>query len=392
MASKGDKLSDMMCGFNLDMYHHVTSDSNCGNMFMSPSSMFMVLTMIHVGARNDTAKQMKEVLKLTQTDQKSVLSEMEKLIGKLKEGSKSVTLSTANRLYPHTDKTILEEYLSLVTKHFHADLKSMDYTSDAEGARLEINKWVEDVTNSKIKDLLPSGSLNSLTAMVVVNAIYFKGNWATQFKPEATSKMMFSPLKSAAKSVDMMRAKVKKVKYGENQALSCKVLEMPYVGEELSMIVILPNNNDGLPALEKKLTLNLLQRIVKDIHPATVDILLPKFKLESSLELKAALSALGMPDLFDEVKADLSAMGKELFVSKIFHKAFVDVNEEGTEAAAATAAVMQKRSLPIVLSFKADHPFMFMIWDHRFKIPLFIGRLVDPPSGDASMEQSKDEL
>ncbi|XP_045201585.2 leukocyte elastase inhibitor-like isoform X2 [Mercenaria mercenaria] len=392
MASSDRELSDCINDFTLDIYKHVTSQQPSGNLFMSPSSMMVVLTMLHVGSRNKTEDQMTQVLKLEKLDKKAILRHMETFVSTLKKGSKSVTLSTANRLFPHTDKTILRDYISLVSEHFKAEIKSMDYTTNAEGARVEINKWVEGETNSKIKDLLPGGSLNSLTAMVVVNAIYFKGNWATQFEPKDTKKSTFTKLNSDKEHIDMMSRRMKKAKYGENRSLACKTLELPYEGEELAMIVVLPNTNDGLLALEKQLTLENLQSLVSGVHPGTVDVSLPKFKLETSLELKKVLSALGMRDLFQD-DADLSGMGKDLYVSQVYHKAFVDVNEEGTEAAAATAAVVMKRSIQRTLDFKADHPFLFMIWDHRLKVPLFIGRFVEPPStAGPGFQQTKDEL
>jgi serpin B len=362
---------------------------------MSPSSMMAVLTMLHTGARNNTQDEMTKVLKLDKLDKMSVLQHMESFVSTLKKGSKSVTLNTANRLFPHTDKTILQEYISLVTKHFKADVKSMDYTKNPEGARLEINKWVEGETNEKIKDLLPGGSLTPLTTMVVVNAIYFKGNWATQFETKDTNKKEFTKLNADKVQIDMMFRRMKKVKYGEDSALNCKTLELPYEGQELAFVVVLPNKNDGLPGLEKSLTLKALQSLVTECHPATVDVTLPKFKLETSLELKTVLSSLGMVDIFSD-NADLSGMGKELYVSEVYHKAFVDVNEEGTEAAAATAAVVMMNCIEITYNFAADHPFLFMIWDYRLHVPLFIGRFVEPPvSGNRNeqfAQQTKQEL
>lgn len=392
MASSMKELSDSVNDFTLDIYKHVVKDHTADNVFMSPSSMMVVLAMLHVGARNKTEDQMSKVLKFEKLDKNSLLRKLETFVSTLKKGSKSVTLKTANRLFPHTDKTILEEYISMVSKHFMADVKSMDYTSKAEAARQEINKWVESETNNKIVNLLPGGSLNSLTAMVVVNAIYFKGNWATQFEPRSTKEGNFTKLNAEKVKVKMMQKRMKKVKYGENRSLACKILELPYEGEELAMVIFLPNSNDGLPALEKQLTLNNLLEMVSDTHTGTVDVLLPKFKLETSLELKTVLSALGMPDLFDESSADLSGMGKDLYVSQVYHKAFVDVNEEGTEAAAATAAVVMKRSIPITHNFSADHPFLFMIWDHRLKVPLFIGRFTEPLGTAEEASQSRDEL
>ncbi|WAR07017.1 ANT3-like protein [Mya arenaria] len=206
-----------------------------------------------------------------------------------------------------------------------------------------------------------------------------KGNWATQFKPESTKKDNFLLIDGKTTSVDMMNAEMKKVRYGESSEHACKVLHLPYMGEELAMIVVLPKDTDGLLKLEQSLDSPTLNTIINDVFSPTVVVSLPKFKLESSFALSNTLSALGMVDVFSEAKADLSGMGKELYVSQVFHKAFVDVNEEGTEAAAATAAVIRTRSLPArPREFKANHPFLFLIWNYKLNAPLFIGRGPDP--------------
>ncbi|XP_053403392.1 leukocyte elastase inhibitor-like [Mercenaria mercenaria] len=393
MASSDKVLSDCINEFTVDIYKYVISEQFSGNVFMSPTSMMVVLTMLFVGARKKTEDQMTQILKLEKLDKKAVLRDMETFVNTLKKGSKSVTLSTANRLFPNTSNIILEDYISLVSEHFKAGVKSMDYTTNADGARIEINKWVERETNSKIKDLLPKGSLGSDTVMVVVNAIYFKGNWETQFEPKDTKKGTFTKLNSDKELVDMMSRHMKKVKYGENRSLACKTLELPYEGKELAMIIVLPRAHYGLPVLEKQLALENLRNLVSEIDPSTVDVSLPKFKLETSLKLKKVLSDLGMNDLFLP-HANLSGMGGDLYVSEVYHKAFVDVNEEGTEATAATAAVVVTCSTKqTLLDFTADHPFLFMIWDHRLNVPLFIGRFVEPlNTAGPSFQQTKDEL
>ncbi|XP_060063867.1 LOW QUALITY PROTEIN: leukocyte elastase inhibitor-like [Ylistrum balloti] len=247
-----------------------------------------------------------------------------------------------------------------------------------EAARREINDWVSTQTAEKIQDLLPQGSLNPLTAMVLVNAIYFKGDWKTKFK--VTKDMTFHSLKGQEKTVKMMFQKATKfpLKHDDDK----KVLELPYKGNSLSMVIILPDDRDGLSALEEKLTPSALKGLMTDMPPIKVEVFLPKFKLKSGFELSEVFQQMGMKDLFDKTKADLSGIdaSRMSYVSAIFHQAFVDVNEEGTEAAAATATavVMMKRSLPRPpLQFKADHSFMFVIEDNRSDTILFVGRFVD---------------
>ena len=201
------------------------------------------------------------------------------------------------------------------------------------------------------------------TALVVVNAIYFKGDWAEKFDQEKTSKQLFHVTSSRTVQVDMMFKHFKKTKFGRIDELDCSALELPYKGGELSMLILLPNKKDGLSTLEKNINANQLMSISSSMYPGNVDVSLPKFKLESTFKLNDCLKELGMPDVFDENKADLSGMSssEQLYVSLVVHKAYVDVNEEGTEAAAATAAVITECSYSIPHKFNADHPFLFVI-------------------------------
>ncbi|KAH3729958.1 leukocyte elastase inhibitor-like [Dreissena polymorpha] len=361
--------------FSLDLYKHVVSHNPNDNMFMSPSSIFVVMTMVQTGAKNETRKQMISTLRFRSNDQQMILADAEQFVKVLNKGSDHVTLKIANRLYPNSDKHILEDYIKAAVKHLASDVTYVDFISNPEGSRQEINKWVEEVTNEKIKNLLPSGSINTLTRMVVANAIYFKGNWATQFEPNSTTRTDFHTLDGKSVKLDMMKREMKKVLYGENKALDCKVLHMPYIGDELAMVVLLPNSVTGLLEMEKKINVEKINQCIEDVYSPTVKVSVPKFKLESSFQLSDTLSCLGMPDVFDTNKGDLSGMGKDLFVSEVFHKAFVDVNEEGTEAAAATAGTIMFFSAPPPPKiFTADHPFMFMIWHYQLKAPLFVGR------------------
>lgn len=210
-----------------------------------------------------------------------------------------------------------------------------------------------------------------------MNAIYFKGNWNEQFNPAYTRSDAFMNHEEKIQ-VPMMNKEFKKIKYTEDKQLACKALEIPYVGKEMGMVLLLPNDVTGLISLEKQLSPAALKTVMKQMREQKVSVKLPKFKLEASYEMKDILRKLGIIDLFDDSSADLSGIGEDLFVSQVFHKAFVDVNEEGTEAAAATGAVMMLCSYTPPTTFIADHPFMFMIWDHRLDVPLFIGRLTNP--------------
>lgn len=379
MASDRRSISDCVNEFTLSMYRHMAYSEPASNVFLSPSNIAIVMMLVYLGAKNDTEDQMVKVLKLDKMDRSRVPRQMEKFIHRLKKDNESVTFKIANKLFPHSDKRILEDYLSLVSKYFDASVKQLDFTNELEESRKEINTWVEEETNATIKDILPEGSLPPNTAMVVVNTVYFKGNWHTPFDNKRTETRTFVKLNSDNIKVEMMRNKrMEDAYYGKDRRLDCKVLKLPYEGRGIGLIVVLPNTDDGLPGLEEQLDIKVLRGLVKIPRLVTADVSLPKFKLESSIKLKEVLSMLGMVDAFDEDKADLSRMGDDLYVSEVYHKTFIDVNEEGTEAGAATAAVEVSRCLEETYRFNADHAFLFMIWHEKLEVPLFIGRLVEP--------------
>ena len=375
------QLSDSITSFSFDLYKKAAQSAGDTNMFVSPSSIFTVLAMLHAGARKNTLAEMTSTLKLQNFETPSSYDDMGKFLSLLMKGNNSVTLNCANRLYPNADRSIIETYLLLVKRCFSSTVKSLDYKKDPEGCRNEINDWVETETKKKIKDLLPSGSITSDTGMVVVNAIYFKGDWLTTFASFDTMKRDFSKNKATRIKVEMMNKKFQNVRYGDSKPLDCTILEMYYKGKDHGLVVLLPRELEGLAGLESKLTLETMRAVMASLVRETVIVSLPKFKMESSLKLKPMLAMLGIKDAFDMNKADFTGIGDQLFLSEVFHKTFVDVNEEGTEAAAATAGVMMlgcafNEDKP--LEFKADHPFLFMIWDHRIDAPLFVGRFCGP--------------
>ncbi|OWF40881.1 leukocyte elastase inhibitor-like [Mizuhopecten yessoensis] len=370
--------------FTLEIYKRLTKMSTDGNLFCSPFSISAAMSMVYLGAREQTAAQMVSPLSIQSLGQR--VHEAYEDYLKVMAKNENVTLRIANRLYPNSKAEIVPSFIELCAKHYQTDIKSTDY-EHFETARKEINEWVSQQTAEKIKDVLPQGSLNPLTIMVLVNAIYFKGDWETQFDDNGTRDMTFHTLKGQHRTVKMMFKKERKLPLKHDDELKCEVLELPYKGKSLSMVIILPDDKDGLSALEEKLTPSKLHSLMKDMPPTKVVVFLPKFKVKSGFELSTLFEQMGMTDLFEELKADLSGIDESrmTFVSAIFHQAFVDVNEQGTEAAAVTLAVAVIVSVP--LQFKADHPFMFVIRDNRSDTILFIGRFVDVVSS-----QEKDEL
>lgn len=386
------KLAEPNIDFALDMYKHLPDMEQGGNIFFSPFSVSTVLSMIYMGARGNTEQEMEKVLHL-RAIKDGVHIAYNEYIRLLQTKNDNFTLSTANRVYFHEKARLLELFRSKCLEFYTAEPFAVDFGANAEIIRQGINKWVEDQTNSKIKNLIAEGVLNAMTRMVIVNAIYFKGDWESKFNPNFTKKMPFHVTPSQSVDLDMMMKK-KNFKHGVMKDLGFRFLELPYKGNDLSMIILLPDKKDGLSAIEKALTPDILRKIPKSFgYPEEIKVIFPKFRISTSFDLEKTLSLIGMKDLFIAGKANLSAIDElnSIHVSKVVHKAFVEVNEEGTEAAAATAAIMMLSAMHTKpKEFIVDHPFMFFIHDNRSGSILFLGRLTKPD--DSSASNKKEEL
>lgn len=363
--------------FALDLYNQLKMTD--GNLFFSPFSIFTALAMTWAGARENTAVQMAETLHFTEKP-----AQFHRAIGDLisqlnaVQKETDVELSIANAIWAQKGYQFLDEFFRIVQQSYQADLKQVDFSSAAESARQAINAWVEQQTNEKIKDLLPPKVLNALTRLVLVNAIYFKGFWDNQFKSRDTREMEFWLLTEVAVKVPMMHQE-HQFGYWENDWL--QIIEMPYKEESLSLIVLLPKEKTGITDLEQKLNFENMMAWQSRLRKRKVIVFFPKFKIESQFSLAQTLALMGMPDAFDPELADFSAMvgQKELYISAVIHKAFLEVNEEGSEAAAATGVVVGVTSIaPSPPIFKADHPFVFFIRDNKSQSILFLGRVLNP--------------
>ncbi|KAJ8273816.1 hypothetical protein GJAV_G00105830 [Gymnothorax javanicus] len=292
-------------------------------------------------------------------------------------------LSLANRLYGEQSYNFVEKFIEDTKKFYQAELETVDFKSSAEAARVNINSWVEKTTQEKIKDLLSKGMLDRLTRLVLVNAIYFKGDWDQKFDVTATKEVPFKLNKNESKPVQMMH---QKAKFGFTfiSEVNCQILEMPYIGKELSMLIFLPkdieDDSTGLVQLESGLT---YETFIDWTQPDMMGrgemiVELPKFKMEDTYDLKEILISMGMEDAFSVSKSDFSGLSASsgLVLSKVVHKSFVEVNEEGTEAAAATAGNIELRCARP--RFIADHPFLFFIRHNRSQSILFCGRFCSP--------------
>jgi serpin B len=354
-----------------------------GNLFFSPYSVSAALAMTYAGARGETEAQMAKVLHFPSQragDQEQFPPVFGTIIKDLNaRGEKGkYELIVANALWGQKGYEFLTEFLGLVESNYDGQLNEVDFIGDTESARKTINAWVEKKTKDKIKDLIPPRVLDQLTRLVLTNAIYFKGNWASQFKKEKNEDAPFTLVGGEKVDTPMMN-QTAEFSYMETEDF--QGLEMPYVNNELSMIIFLPKRNDGLAEFEKKLTVENLSQWLARLRKREVIVSVPKFKQTCQFSLADVLKQMGMTDAFSG-KADFSGINgkRDLFISAVIHKAFVDVNEEGTEAAAATAVVVGltavgPKETPV---FHADHPFLFLIRDNSSGSLLFIGRMINP--------------
>ncbi|XP_047108895.1 serpin B3-like [Schistocerca piceifrons] len=348
------------------------------NLFFSPLSIQVILALVFLGARGNTAKQLSRGLHLPE-DRNVTEEGISRLLSQLQE-SKDIALNIANRIFMKNGYNIKEEFNNSAIR-FKAGTEEVDFSQE-EQARKTINDWMEYKTNQKIKNIIPSGVLNDLTKMVLVNAIYLNADWLQQFDVAFTLPTRFHLASESTKNVDMMYIE-EGFKYTEISELESQVVLLPYRGKKLGMMIILPKEQNGLPNLEKKLANINLQDILSGMGQREVYLYLPKFKLEYTVDLKATLKTLGMSDMFDGRMANLTGISDEpLVVTNVLHKAFIEVNEEGTEAAAATFIAVVGRydvlySKPPV-TFKADHPFVFLILDQQTHTVLFAGRYSTP--------------
>merc|ERR1711953_605102 len=348
-----------------------------GNIIMPPFSISGVMAMVAAGAGGDT---------LTQVQQGMTFPSSEELALGYKDAipalrtNKNFTLEAANSIFAQSGFAIRDVYKETLHQHFHATIQETDYSDGKTSARL-INDWVEKITQSKIKDLIKPDMLNALTRLVLVNAIYFKGDWASKFDAKKTTNEDFHLDDGSTKKVPMMR-QTKKFQFAILDELSASMLELPYTGDRLSLQLVLPRQGNNLAALEQKLrTADLQQLFDSNREEEKVAVSMPRFKVEQTIPLTDQLQKLGMTDMLVGGKADFSAIdgSRNLYVSEVVQKAFIEVNEEGSEAAAATAGIMMMRSMPMPPEeFRADRPFLFFLRDKLTGMLLFQGRLSDP--------------
>jgi len=366
--------------FGIDLYKNLAEDS--GNIFFSPYSINLALAMTYAGADGETAKQIKDVFKWKLPDNK-LHDAIGKLTDKLPpEDDSEFALNIANSIWGQDGYSFCERYLNILEDDYGAPLRTVAFKSRPEDVRKKINRWVEEKTDDKIKDLMPKGSIDNLTRLVLANAIYFKARWAKTFRENKTTEETFTTAKGEEVETEMMQ-QTEQFHYMENNCI--KLLELPYEGGETSMLIILPHKKNDLPQTEKAFTEKQLDSWMQKLKRHRVSVKLPKFKLKTKFMLQKPeiLPAMGMKDAFSPRKANFSHMADEdeqLYISAAIHQAYIDVDEEGTEAAAATGIGVAATAAPLgePQKFYADRPFIFLIRDRKTNCTLFIGRLANP--------------
>ncbi|XP_047415485.1 serpin B9-like isoform X1 [Sciurus carolinensis] len=374
-----DSLSEANGTFACQVLKMLCQDKPSQNVFFSPLSISSALAMVLLGAKGNTKVQMAQAMSLN--TEEDIHKGFQMLLTQVNKPSSRYLLRTANRLFGEKTCDFLSTFKESCLQFYHAELELLSFSKAAEESRKHINTWVSKETKGKIQELLPTNSVDEQARLVLVNAIYFKGMWEEPFDKICTCEMSFNINQKEERSVQMMcqEAKFNFAYISETQT---QVLELPYAGKELSMIILLPDEEVDLSLVENNLTFEKFMAWTKPTFMQTieVEVFLPRFKLQENYDMESVLQRLGIVDAFRQGQADLSAMSTEtdLCVSKVVHKSVLEVNEEGTEAVAASAVAIVDYCSESSPRFCADHPFLFFIRHNKTNTILFCGRFSSP--------------
>jgi len=369
--------------FALDLYHQLNGVTD--NLFFSPYSISIALAMTCAGAAGNTESQMAQAMhfdlpqaQLHPAFNQLALEMARRANAEGVDPSQAFTLHVVNATWGQAGYTFLPGYLDILAQEYDAGIRLLDFAANPESARNTINQWVSQETQNRINDILPAGSIDTLTRLVLSNAIYFKADWSSEFDKNLTKDGVFHLAAGSTTTVPMMK---RTGFYNYASRNGYQALELPYAGEQLALLIILPDEG-RFTEVSSALDSNGLAGIVIDLHSKNVDVTLPKFSFEYNLGVKSWLQQMGMVDAFDPTRADFSGMDgkKDLYISDVLHKAFVAVDEAGTEAAAATTVIVGVTSMPAEqpIAFKADRPFIFLIRDIPTNTILFLGNMMNP--------------
>jgi serpin B len=370
------QLVDGNTAFALDLYRQLRDEE--GNLFISPHSISTALAMTFVGARGETARQMASTLHFDLPSEMlhRTFCQLEESLLATNAGGAGPELYLANRLWGQQGMGFRDPFLATVRADYAGGFEPVDFAGALEAARTRINTWIEAQTKDRIKDLLRAGDIDSATVMVLTNAVYFKGTWLYQFDERDTREGAFFINAGESVTVPFMGLTTK---FPYFQSDDLQAVELPYEGERLSMVLLVPREVGGLAQLEAALTPANLHAWLAGLKEREVHVTMPRFRLDDRFYLEKTLAAMGMPLAFTPGRADFSGIcgdPGEIWIDKVIHQTFIEVDERGTEAAAATAVTMKRGGGPPVI--RADRPFLFLIRENRTGAILFLGRVADP--------------
>jgi serine protease inhibitor len=368
--------------FAFKLYQAIRGES--GNLFYSPYSISLALAMTYAGASGETAQQMADALQfmLDPARLHPAFNWLDAELASRGQGAqgkdgKGFRLNIANAIWGQKGYEFLPAFLDVLAENYGAGLRLLDFINETEQSRVAINKWVSDQTEGRIENLIQPGAINELTRLVLTNAIYFNAAWEYPFDKDMTADGPFYLLDGGQVTVPMMK---QTQSFGYSEGEGYQAVELPYDGDELSMVILLPASGN-FQAFEEGLQAQQVAAIINDLQNTQVTLTMPQFKFDSEFSLKDTLTEMGMPDAFSPEDADFSGMtgNRELFISDVVHKAFVAVDEAGTEAAAATAVIVGTTSVPeSPVEVTVNHPFIFLIRDIQTGAILFVGRVLNP--------------
>ena len=389
-AATNTEVADLVRGnsvFAFDLYQNLRD--NNGNLFYSPYSISLALAMTYAGARGETERQMAETLRflLAQETLHPAFNALDLELASRGEGAEGqdddgFRLNVVNAVWGRSGCSYLPDFLEVLGEYYGAGVRPLDFLGAPEVSRTTINDWVSEQTEERIKDLIPEDAINRSTVMVLTNAIYFNAAWLHRFDPQDTRDGQFHLTDGNTVNVPMMR-QTERFEYASGEGY--QALDLPYAGHELSMVILLPDRG-SFSKFETSLDAEVVNGATNRMNFRPVSLTMPKFEFDSSFSLADTLEAMGMPDAFDPTRADFSGMGisgcpgdrGNAFISAVEHKAFVLVEEEGTEAAAATGVMILESEPPPPVEVSVDRPFIFLIRDRETDAILFVGRVLDP--------------
>ncbi|XP_005299279.1 neuroserpin [Terrapene carolina triunguis] len=381
--------NEAIAEFSVNIYNQLRATGEDENILFSPLSIAIALGMVELGAHGSTLKEIRHSLGYDSLKNGEELSFLKDLSDMATTEESQYVMTIANSLYVQNGFHISDKFLQLVKKYFKAEVENVDFSQSAAVAN-HINKWVENHTNNMIKDFASSRDFSALTHLALVNAVYFKGNWKSQFRPENTRTFSFTKDDESEVQIPMMYQQGE-FYYGEfsdgsNEAGGIyQVLEIPYEGDEISMMIVLSRQEVPLVTLEPLVKAQLIEEWANSVKKQKVEVYLPRFTAEQEVDLKDVLKGLGITEVFSR-NADLTAMSdnEELYLAKAIHKSFLEVNEEGAEAAAASGMIAISRMAVLYPQVIVDHPFFFLVRNRRTGTILFMGRVMHPEAMNAS--------